>query len=90
MLRDLALYESSGVGRMLPTLVRGVCARSAGLLPRGLKGRSIAGPVRSAPAFKYVDLFTTEKPKETPYKLLTTDHVSTFEVNGEKMLKVRA
>lgn len=68
--------------------LRGVCARTKGLLPR-MASRSMAGPAKAAPAFNYTDLFVTEKPKETPYKLLTTDHVSTFTVNGEKMLKVR-
>ena len=36
------------------------------------------------------ELFPTAKPKETQYRKLTGDYVSTFEVRGEKMLRVRA
>jgi hypothetical protein len=42
--------------------------------------RSYAAP---APQFVYQDLFEAEKKKETPYKKLTGDYVSTSVVNGK-------
>jgi hypothetical protein len=40
------------------------------------------------PQFHYADIFAPAEPKTTPYRKLTSDHVSTFEVNGEIVLKV--
>ena len=44
---------------------------------------------RAAPAFNYTELFPTAGPKETPYRKITGDFVSTFDVQGERLLKVR-
>jgi fumarate hydratase class I len=38
--------------------------------------------------FHYQELFEHAKPLNTPFKKLTTDFVSTFEVNGKKVLQV--
>jgi fumarate hydratase, class I len=37
--------------------------------------------------FKYEEMFQTGK-DTTEYRLLTTDHVSTFEIDGKQILKV--
>lgn len=41
------------------------------------------------PAFHYTDLFVTEKPSDTPFKKISSDFVSTINVNREKVLKAR-
>jgi fumarate hydratase class I len=41
----------------------------------------------SGPEFAYQDLLPVG-PDETPYKLLTTDHVSTFEAGGSRFVRV--
>lgn len=71
---------------MFPMLARGLLQRPPYAFQR-LRGRSLAA--RAAPNFNYTELFATEGPKDTPYKLVSKDHVSTFTVNGEKMLKAR-
>lgn len=38
--------------------------------------------------FQYQDILALEGQDETPYRLLTTDHVSTFEANGKTFLQV--
>ena len=38
--------------------------------------------------FHYQNVFETDGPHEFPYRKLTSDYVSTFEVQGKKMLKV--
>jgi fumarate hydratase class I len=50
-----------------------------------------AGLVRafaSIPDFKYEPLIQTASPDVTPYRKLTSDHVSTIEVDGRQVLKV--
>ncbi|KAI8481891.1 PREDICTED: uncharacterized protein LOC109470367 isoform X2 [Branchiostoma belcheri] len=42
----------------------------------------------AAKSFFYQDLFEPEKPLDTPYRKLTGDYVSTFEVLGKTCLKV--
>ena len=43
---------------------------------------------QSTKPFYYQELFEHAKPLNTPFKKLTSDHVSTFEVKGEKILSV--
>jgi fumarate hydratase class I len=38
--------------------------------------------------FEYQDMLALEGHDETPYRLITTDHVSTFEANGKTFLQV--
>ena len=42
----------------------------------------------TGPNFHYEALFQTDTPDDTVYRKLTADHVSTFEVNGQQVLKV--
>ena len=42
----------------------------------------------SAKPFHFQDIFDFQKPADIPYKKLTSDYVSTIEVNGKKILKV--
>lgn len=42
----------------------------------------------STKPFYYQELFEHAKPLDIPYKKLTSDHVSTFEVKGKKVLSV--
>ena len=48
-----------------------------------MQTRAFASP----PEFSYADIFAPAKPKDTPYKKLTSDFVSTFEVEGKEILK---
>lgn len=43
---------------------------------------------QSTKPFYYQELFEHAKPLNTPFKKLTSDHVSTFEVKGQKILSV--
>jgi len=42
----------------------------------------------AAPSFNYEPLFANVEPDPTPYRKLTSDYVSTIEVDGQKVLKV--
>ncbi|KAK3237634.1 hypothetical protein CYMTET_52306 [Cymbomonas tetramitiformis] len=42
----------------------------------------------SVPPFQYQDVFQPGKPKDTPYRKITGDYVSTIEVEGKSVLKV--
>ncbi len=44
-------------------------------------------PPRNEPQFRYSDLLPTGK-DDTPYRLVTTEGVSTFEADGQTFLKV--
>jgi len=61
---------------------------------RSSSWRPASAPVRrsfatsSAPTFSYQDLFETHHAKEVPYRKLTSDYVSSFNVAGRETLKV--
>ena len=40
--------------------------------------------------FSYTDLFAPAAPKDTPYRKLTSEGVSTLDVGGQRVLKARA
>ncbi|MCW2792038.1 MAG: fumarate hydratase, partial [Nocardioides sp.] len=51
------------------------------------RGGVPSGPVATDPDFRYSDLLPTG-PDDTPYRLVTTEGVSTFEANGRTFLQV--
>lgn len=60
---------------------------------KSLLGRVLSGSVQASRSltnkpFYYQELFEHAKPLDTPYKKLTGDFVSTFEVKGQKCLQV--
>lgn len=48
----------------------------------------LAASSLSTKPFYYQELFEHAKPLDIPFKKLTSDHVSTFEVKGKKILSV--
>ena len=52
-------------------------------------GRRYAAVATGAPQFTHTDLFQTAAPKTTPWRKLTSEGVSTIDVHGQKVLKVR-
>ena len=71
--------------------------RSAVSALRSARAHVAAPPARAAatwralstaPAFHYEHLFQAEGEDPTPYRKITGDYVSTFEVEGQKVLKV--
>ncbi|XP_035697776.1 fumarate hydratase class I, aerobic-like [Branchiostoma floridae] len=57
------------------------------LLPHLTRAKATAA-APDAKSFFYQDVFQPEKPLDTPYRKLTGDYVSTFEVQGKTCLKV--
>lgn len=43
---------------------------------------------QAAPSFHYQELFDLAPDQATPYRKLTSDYVSTFNMNGQEFLKV--
>lgn len=68
-----------------------MASRSGALQARrstqGLLQSSVRG-FAAAPQFHYEPLFDTAQPKDTPYKKITSDFVSTLNVNGKNILQV--
>lgn len=52
--------------------------------------RRYAAAATTLPQFTHTDLFQTAAPKDTPWRKLTSDGVSVVEVQGRRVLKVRA
>jgi len=50
--------------------------------------QAAAFATQAAPPFHYQELFDLAPDKSTPYRKLTSDYVSTFNVNGQEFLKV--
>jgi hypothetical protein len=61
-------------------------ARHAAAAARGYA----APPQPAAPVFAYTDLFAPAAPKDTPYRKITSEGVSTLDVGGQRVLKARA
>ena len=60
-------------------------ARHAAAAARGYAAPTPA----AAPTFSYTDLFAPAAPKDTPYRKITSDGVSTVDVAGQRVLQVR-
>lgn len=60
-------------------------ARHAAAAARGYA----APPPPAAPVFSYTDLFAPAAPKDTPYRKITGEGVSTIDVDGQRVLKAR-
>ena len=63
------------------------CQSVTDQFPNGFPGGVASGPVATEPEFRYSDLLPMGT-DETPYRLITTEGVSTFEANGRTFLEV--
>lgn len=73
--------------RGLLRLSSSASARAAGAR-RVVPTHAAAFATQAAPPFHYQELFDLAPDKATPYRKLTSDYVSTFNVNGQEFLKV--
>jgi fumarate hydratase class I len=71
-----ALRRASAPGR---------CAAAAAVRVRGYA----APPSAAAPVFNFTDLFAPAAPKDTAYRKLTGDGVSTLDAGGKRILQAR-
>jgi hypothetical protein len=53
------------------------------------RARAYAPPPAAAPVFSYTDVFAPATPKDTVYRKLTDEGVSTLDVAGKRILQAR-